>query len=137
MDPKQVYDFIYGNRIMTTGKIIFMKPWYIRDKRGETSRIGYKLSIRTPHRIKVKGMNIPIYLTVFGKSDNWHAYKVFIKKGERISVSGERSVTRFYENDYKTKKSTVKKRGIWVILKRKPRPSMVPLQMKTLSEVIR
>lgn len=135
MNSKDIYDLIYGDRIMVTGKIIFMKPWYIRDDNGKTSRIGYKLSVKTPHKIKIKGKIIPVYITVFGKSDNWHSYIVLMKKGEKISVSGHRSVTRFYENEYKTKKGVVKKRGVWIILKRKPKPSMVVVKPKTLAEL--
>lgn len=110
-----------GRDIFTTGRIIFKKPWYI-NWNGMQRRIGYKLAIQTPHHANYRGHKIPVYISAYGKSRAWHTYRMLHKNQERIGISGIRAATKLYES-----RGQEKKKGFWIILKKKPAPNIILL----------
>lgn len=109
-----------GKDVFTKGKIIFRKPYYIKNRNGEPRRIGYKLAISTNHSIEFRGNKVPIYISAMGKSDSWLAYRKLQREGRQIGISGVRVATKYYEN-----KNSRRKKGFWIILSHDPPPHLL------------
>jgi hypothetical protein len=119
MAEEGILSLLRGRTAFTTGTIVFIKPYYIKGAAGRPRRIGYKLSIDTERKVKIKGEAYPVLVSAFGKKEGWHSYRRLMRRGARVSVSGLRKATKVYENE-----RAENGMAVWVILKRSPPPNL-------------
>jgi hypothetical protein len=114
---------VRGRTVFTTGRIVFIKPYYAKGRGGEAERKGYKLTIDPKLVVKLQGERYSVLVSAFGKSSAWHSYRMLKRSGALVSVSGRRAASKVYDDP-----SSEAGKAVWVILERDPPPHLAVVE---------